>query len=345
MSKEESLSTQMKRKVETPPEPIEELKGNFDTVISTGSTLLDLAISGGRIRGGGLPGGILVEAFGPSGSGKSVLLSSIGGNIQRQGGDLMFYDPEARLDFAFSAMFGLKIKEDNYLTPDTVTEVFEAVRKWKPKGNNVVHGIMTDSLAALSTDSEIEGNDAFGARRAKEMSEQARLTCREIKNKNYLMVASNQVRENIGATMYQPKTKTTGGMAIGFYASVRLQFANPKEIKKEIIFNGVKIQKTIGVETNVKVFKNSIWKPYESAPLTLIFDYGIDDVKENLQFLKDFKKTSTYTLGGEKLAVSIEESIQIIENSGCEDVLKNEVIDLWTLIQEEFKSERKPKLL
>jgi len=114
------LSTQMKRKVLNPV--IDEKKdydGDFGTIISTGSTLLDLAISGGRVRGGGLPGGILVEAFGPSGSGKTVLLSEIAGAVQRQNGEIMFADPEARLNKQFAAMFGLDLKDDDYSRPDT----------------------------------------------------------------------------------------------------------------------------------------------------------------------------------------------------------------------------------
>jgi RecA/RadA recombinase len=121
----------MKSKVSNEAKQIEkpEYDGDFGTVISTGSTLLDLAISGGRIRGGGLPGGILVEVFGPSGSGKTVLLSEIAGAVQRQGGSIMFKDPEARLNPQFAKLFGLELKEGDYSNPDTVNEVFKADRQ------------------------------------------------------------------------------------------------------------------------------------------------------------------------------------------------------------------------
>lgn len=101
------LSDQMKRRVEEPVAPLMEYDGSIGTVISTGSTLLDLAISGGRVRGGGIPGGIFVEAFGPPSSGKTVLLCEIAGAIQRQGGEVMFYDPEARLNKKFAEVFQL----------------------------------------------------------------------------------------------------------------------------------------------------------------------------------------------------------------------------------------------
>src|SRR5574343_1146298 len=132
---EPDLNEQIKRHATTPAKKKRKYDGNMANVISTGSTLLDLAISGGRVRGGGIPGGILVEIFGPSGAGKTVLLSEIAGAIQRKGGDIMFHDPEARLNKQFAQMFDVDIEDIAYTTPDTVTEVFKAVRSWEPKGD------------------------------------------------------------------------------------------------------------------------------------------------------------------------------------------------------------------
>jgi len=340
----EKLSAQMKRKVAAVPVVKNEYDGDFGIVISTGSTLLDLAISGGRIHGGGLPGGVLVEAFGPSGSGKTVLLSEIAGAVQRQGGEIIFSDPESRINSTFSRMFGLHLTDDNYSIPNTVTEVFEAVRNWKPKNNKVINGVFTDSLAALSTDLEMEEGDPFGNRRAKEFSEQLRVTAREIKAKNYLMVCSNQVREVIGATQYQAKTKTTGGMAISFYSSLRLQFSNPKKITEEVKVAGKTVKRVTGIEVNIDVFKNSIWSPYRTAPLTINFQYGIDNVKENLQFLKDYSDMTVYGLDGRSLDKSLDKAIQIVESENFENELREEVITLWESIENKFKQERKLKL-
>ena len=340
----EKLSTQMKRKSET-KEPLKsEYDGNFGTVISTGSTLLDLAISGGRVSGGGLPGGILVEVFGVPGSGKTVLLSEIAGAVQRQGGEIIFSDPESRLNKQFSALFGLKINEKNYSIPKTVTEVFTSVRKWSPENRKVINGIFTDSLAALSTDTEMEDGDPFGGRRAKEFSEQLRITCREIKEKNYLMVASNQVREVIGATQYQAKTKTTGGIAISFYSSVRLQFSNPKKITEELKIAGKTVKRVLGIETTVEVYKNSVWSPYRTAPLTIYFDYGIDNIRENLQYIKDYTENKTYTCKDADIGNSMEKAIRNIEENNLEADLTENVIDLWEEIENKFKQERKTKL-
>jgi len=344
--KTESLSNQMKRKVSSPPKvKKKEYDGDFGSVISTGSTLLDLAISGGRIRGGGLPGGILVEAFGPSGSGKTVLLSEIAGSVQRQGGEIMFHDPEARLNKSFAAIFGLDIKDEDYSRPDTVPEVFQAVRKWKPIGKNKVHGIFADSLAALSTDTEMskDAGDKMGMRRPKEFSEELRRTCRIIPNKNYLMVCSNQIRQNIGATEYQPQTSTPGGVAMSFYSSLRLQFSNPTKIKITKTIFGKEVSKIIGVDVVISVFKSSIWKPYRNAKVTILFDYGIDDIRQNLQYIKDYTKYKTYTVNGRNLSNTRDEAIQMVETQGLEEELREQVIDLWERIESKFVLERKPK--
>lgn len=345
-SKEEKpLSQQMKERVNTPIHK-NELEGNFTgNNISTGSTLLDLAISGGRVRGGGLCGGILVEIFGPNGSGKTVLLSQIAGDIQRKGGDTLFHDPEARLNEQFASMFGMKLKEENYSQPDTVPEVFKAVREWAPENEKAINGIMADSLAALSTDMEMEKKegDKMGMRRAKEFSEELRKTCRLLKRFNYLMVCSNQVRVNVDAGPYGQKYTTPGGESIGFYSSVRLQTKIEKKITKEIKFHGKEVEKVIGVKIDVYVYKNSIWKPYESAPVTILFDYGIDDIRENLQYIKQYSGQTVYSINKESLGKSMEDAIQAIEKDGREEELRQEVILLWNKIQSNFKSERKSK--
>jgi len=175
--------------------------GDGERLISTGSTLLDLAISGGRFPQGGIPGGILVEVFGPSGCGKTVLLSEIAGGVQRQGGDVKFYDPEGRLNAQFGSLFGFKVEDAEYSRPDTVPEVFEPIRTWKPRHDDRVNGIFADSLAALSTVLEMDAKDGdkMGMRRAKEFSEACRKTCRVLAQKNFLMVCSNQIRQNLDA--------------------------------------------------------------------------------------------------------------------------------------------------
>jgi protein RecA len=340
------LSRQVREKVDNPKIKNEEYDGNFTRVISTGSTLLDLAISGGRIRGGGVPGGILVEIFGPSGSGKTVLLSEMGGAVQRQNGEVMFHDPEARIDKQFAKLFGLEIEEKNYKQPNRVPEVFKAVRAWEPEDKGVIHGIFADSLAALSTAQEMdnEDGDKMGMRRAKEFSEELRKTCRILKQNNYLMVCSNQVRVNIDAGPYAQKYITPGGESIGFYSSLRLRTSKPEKIKRKIKIKGKEEVRVIGVETQIEVFKSSIWKPYHIAPVTILFDYGIDDIRDSLQYLKEYYQSKVYMCKGIELANSMEKAIENIEEADLVNDLKEEVIDVWEEIESKFKSERKPKL-
>jgi RecA/RadA recombinase len=339
-----SLSEQVKDKVESGKTRAKkpELDGDITKMISTGSTLLDLAISGGRVRGGGIPAGVFVEIFGPPQSGKSILLCEIAGYVQRQKGKVKFHDPEGRLVKEFAEVFDLDVDSIELTMPDTVTELFEVVRNWEPETHDVVNGIFADSLAALTTKAELEGSDPYGMRRAKEFSEQLRLTCREFPRKNYLMICSNQIRENIDAGLYGPKFKSPGGKGLEHYSSVRLRTKVLKRIKpKRKVY--VEETRETGIEVEVEVVKNSVWKPSRKALLTIDLDYGIDDVSENLRFLKDHRGDNTYKLHGETLARNRMAAVRIIEDTDAESELREEVIDLWEEIEEKFKTNRKTK--
>lgn len=343
----DSLSSQMKRRVSNKDREEEQYDGNFEDVVTTGSTLLDLAISGRRVRGGGLPSGIVVEAFGPSQSGKTVLLSQIAGEIQRRGGDLQFHDPEARLDQEFSSLFGMHIPKDKYFVPDTITEVFKEVRTWKPNPGkaSAVNGIFADSLAALSTNMEMEEEegDKMGMRRAKEFSEQLRKNCRIIRKNNYLMVCSNQVRVNPEAQKYQQKFTAPGGKAFEFYSTVRLRFGSPEKIYQSIKIHGKEVKKVIGITVEIEVIKTAD-VPYRKAELSIIYGYGIDDIRANLQYIKDFTKNTVYSVGDIELSNSLETAIKKVEDQGLEKELREQVIDLWEEIDSKFKTERKPRM-
>lgn len=337
------LSRQVRKSVNTPIKKRKEYDGNFGTVITTGSTLLDLAISGGMVHGGGLPGGILVEIFGPSGSGKTVLLSEIAGEIQRLNGEISFFDPEARLNKQFAKIFDLNTDQMEYSQPDTVTKLFIQARKWEPKGKKI-NGLFADSLAALSTEMEMEKEegDKMGMRRAKEFSEQLRKTCRVLVEKNYLMVCSNQVRVNIDAGTHGQKYSTPGGESIGFYSSLRLRTFKAEKITKEVSVSGKKVKRAIGVRTRIEVFKSSIWKPYRTATVSILFDYGIDNIRENLQYIKDFTKDTTYIVDGVSFK-AMNDAIKAVEDSGFENKLREQVITLWEKIEGKFETQRKIK--
>ncbi len=341
----EKLSEQMERKVSKRSQNTPQYDGTSQ-VVSTGSTLLDLAISGGRFKEGGIPTGILVEVFGPSGAGKTVLLCQIAGNVQRLGGKIMFHDPEARLNKQFASMFGLDPEAIEYTIPNTVPEVFQSLRDWIPDDpDNQLYGVFADSLAALSTDMEMtkEEGDKMGMRRAKEFSEELRKTCRIITQKNVLVVCSNQIRQNPDAGPYGQKYKTPGGEAIGFYSSLRLQCRNPETIKLKRKIKGKDHERIIGVKTEIFVAKSSVWKPFRTADVYILFDYGIDDIRANLRYLKEVTGSSVYHVGNMKLSNKLEDAIREVEDGGLEQKLKAEVIELWNEIEAKFKQPRKPR--
>ena len=345
-NKNKSLATQMKLKIKNgklKPKK-NEYDGDVKHIVSTGSTLLDLSISGGRIRGGGIPSGIMVEFFGPESTGKTVMLCEIAGAIQRKNGRVLFQDPEARLNKQFAAIFDMQLKPEDYSKPNKVIEVFKKIREWVPGlKEDTLNGIFTDSLAALSTDIEMNNDDGdkMGMKRAKDFSAEFRKNARILAENNILMVNSNQVRDSQDA--YGPKVKSTGGRAIGFYSSLRIQALNYTKIKHTIKIHGKEVTRIKGVTTNFHIFKSSVWKPFRTVPVTIIFDYGIDDIRQNLQFIKDHTSNKVYTLGGDNLDASMEKSIAIIEEEELEKTLKEEVIDLWEAVERKFEISRIPK--
>jgi recombination protein RecA len=341
------ISEEVKSRVTKPKDTKPEYEGNTESMISTGSTLLDLAISGGRVRGGGIPCGIMVEIFGPESTGKTVLLCEIAGDIQRKDGEVMFHDPEARLNAQFARIFDLDPEGMTTMRPDTVTGMFIAIRDWIPD-NKKINGVMADSLAALSTDMELgeEEGDKMGMRRAKEFSEQLRRTARILSSTNTLMVCSNQIREDPDRVgRFSPKYKSPGGKAIAHYGSLRLKTSRMGVLSRTVTIRGKKIRQVYGIEIEVEVAKSSVWKPHRKAPVTIDFDYGVDDIRENLKYIKDFAGTNIYSIGDQKLGgnLPLPKAIEKVEKEGLEEDLRNEVINLWEEIEEEFKVERKPK--
>jgi len=340
---EKAISEQVKEHAKHKPKREPEFEGDIRRVVSTGSTLLDLAISGGRIHGGGIPGGILVEISGKESSGKTVLLCSIAGNVRKLGGQVLFRDPEYRLDTQFARMFGMHIEDIDYDVCQTVPELFAPVRSWKPKPSDgsVIHGIFADSLAALSTDMELKDKDKTGMRRAKEFSEECRKSCVALRKKGLIMVCSNQLRQNVGGGNYAPKYTTPGGEAIGYYSSLRLRTGEVKDIILQKTINGVKIKKTVGIDVTIKVVKSSVWKPKQTARVSIIYDTGVDDVRANLMYLKEMCGYEQYHALGVDLGKDIfRASDHIYKKIVRINKLREEVINMWEAIERKFKITR-----
>jgi len=314
-------------------------KINVEQVLSTGSTLLDLAISGKRRRGGGLPGGIVVEIYGPSGSGKTAILAEICASAQNLGGETNFLDPEARLDREYARIYDMKLDTKNYSRPDTVEEVFKTVSAWEPKSTKAINVIATDSLAALSTELEMgPKGDKMGMKRAKEFSTGFRKTARQLAKANWLMACTNQVRQgDYGET-------TPGGLAIAFYASLRIRVKQTDDVVREVTLEGgKKVKKVLGIESTCFIKKSSVDDPYREVPVYIIFGYGIDDIRGNLQYAKDMTNATVYTCPDGKTYQALNAAIGHVEKEELQEQLKENTIVLWEAIESRFNSNRPSK--
>ena len=359
------LSEQVVEAAASPPQQFDK-PIDWSKTASTGSLLLDKAISGLRCRQGGLPGGILVEISGPPGSGKTTVMAELVGSVQRLGGVARIKDPEARLDPPYCQQMGVKFDPACYSRPDTITDVVESLvgpletknnktrrnieKAWTPKPDFVnCEGV--DSLAALSTRMELEQGDKMGQRRAKELSEGLRIIARHIKNHNILMVCTNQLRENIDGGQFAPKMVTPGGQAITFYSSVRIQL--------KIVGKLTKGDAVIGKQIEAYVSKNSLDVEWRTAPLRLVFGYGIDDIGANLQWLKEHnqmddhptepgKKALGYVVGDKYFPPNLpggalDAAIKYVEDNNLEEDIKDWVMDTWDRVESEARPKRKEK--
>lgn len=312
---------------------------DYTKMLSTGSTLLDLCLTGGVTHNGGCPGGMLLEVYGKSGAGKTSILSELGGSAQSEGGEVRFLDPEARLNQKYAKTYGLNIPKDNYFKPDTVSQFFDLIKGWDPPDGKI-NVLASDSLAALTTELEIETGDKMGMKRAKEFSAGFRTTCRLFEKRNWLIACSNQVRTGENGDI------TPGGRATEFYASARININRIGFIDKERTLKGKKkkYKRVLGIISQCKVTKSSIDKPFRECPVYIMFDYGIDDIRGNLQYVKDVEELTTYWVGESHAGYqSMDDAIAYIEDNNLESMLKERVIQLWNLVEERFKIERKMK--
>ena len=363
----EAIQENLEQEIPVP----EKYDGDISTVISTGSTLLDLEIMGKRVRGGGLPGGILVEIYGPNSGGKTVLMSEIAGGVQRQKGKVKFFDAEARLSKKFAEIFDFTVDDCEFGIPNQVADVFLPLMTWLPDGQacigqynrrkkkcrecpdneacsefdlNVrpIHGVFIDSFAQLCGELEKgdEEIDKRGSARAKEFSQWMRKLAPKITANKWLIVGSNQIRDNQKAkTDFDPKYVTPGGNAVPHAASLRLEISPAKRLREEKMIQGKKVYHEYGHHSKVKIIKNTVSGQKGSADIQIVVDYGIDDITANLEYIKAFSPEKTYWTGDS----SLEDAIDTIEQKDLELELREAVIDLWEEIQDKFKRERKKK--
>ena len=259
--------------------------------VSTGSLGLDIALGIG-----GLPRGRIIEIYGPESSGKTTLTLSVIAQMQKQGGVAAFIDAEHALDPLYAQKLGVNVPELLISQPDTGEQALEIADMLVRSGS--VDIVVVDSVAALTPKAEIEGEmgDSHMGLQARLMSQALRKLTANIKRTNTLVIFINQIRMKIGVMFGNPET-TTGGNALKFYSSVRLDIRRTGAIKKG--------DEVIGSETRVKVIKNKVAPPFKQAEFDILYGEGISREGEIIEMgvnLKLVEKAGAwYSYQGEKI--------------------------------------------
>jgi recombination protein RecA len=288
--------------------------------ISTGSLSLDSALGIG-----GLPRGRVVEVYGPESSGKTTLTLSVVAQAQKMGLQCAFIDAEHALDVLYAQGLGVRLSDMLISQPDHGEQALEICEALVRSG--AVDVIVIDSVAALTPKAELEGD--MGAQlpglQARLMSQALRKLTATIKQNNTLVIFINQIRMKIGVMFGNPET-TTGGNALKFYASVRLDVRKAGVIKKG--------DEVVGNETKVKVVKNKVAPPFKVGQFDLLFGEGINLVGEILDMCVDrglvSKSGAWYAYNGEKIGQGRENACSWLrENNavcaGFEAELRNQL--------------------
>ena len=276
----------------------------IDTV-STGSLGLDVALGVG-----GLPRGRVVEIYGPESSGKTTLTLQVIASCQKNGGTAAFVDAEHALDPTYAAKLGVNVDDLLVSQPDTGEQALEIADMLVR--SNAVDVVVVDSVAALTPKAEIEGEmgDSHVGLHARLMSQALRKLTGNIKRSNTLVIFINQIRMKIGVMFGNPET-TTGGNALKFYASVRLDIRRIGAVKKG--------EEVIGSQTRVKVVKNKVAPPFRQAEFEILYGEGTSYEGELIELgvaqnLVE-KSGAWYSYGGERVGQGKENAREYFKNN------------------------------
>lgn len=296
--------------------------------ISTGSLGLDIALGIG-----GLPKGRIVEIYGPESSGKTTLTLQVIAECQKKGGTAAFIDAEHALDPSYAQKLGVNVDELLVSQPDTGEQALEIADMLVRSA--AVDVVIVDSVAALTPKAEIEGEmgDAHVGLQARLMSQALRKLTANIKRSNTLVIFINQIRMKIGVMFGSPET-TTGGNALKFYASVRLDIRRIGSIKKG--------EEVMGSETRVKVVKNKVAPPFKMTEFDILYNEGISRESEiinlGVQLNLIEKSGAWYSYKQEKIGQGKENvRLYLKENPQIASVLEQQ-------IREELLEKKMPML-
>jgi len=286
--------------------------------VSTGSLGLDIALGVG-----GLPRGRVIEIYGPESSGKTTLTLQVIAEMQKLGGTCAFIDAEHALDTGYAEKLGVNLHDMLISQPDTGEQALEIVDSLVRSG--AVDLVVIDSVAALVPKAEIEGEmgDSLPGLQARLMSQALRKLTATIKKTNCTVIFINQIRMKIGVMFGSPET-TTGGNALKFYASVRLDIRRTGTIKKG--------DEAVGNETKVKVVKNKVSPPFKTAEFDIMFGEGISregeiiDLGVNARVLD--KSGAWYAYNGEKIGQGRDNAREFLrENPELAREIENKIRD------------------
>src|SRR5690554_2254648 len=273
--------------------------------VSTGSLGLDIALGIG-----GLPRGRVVEVYGPESSGKTTLTLQVIAEMQKLGGTAAFIDAEHALDVTYAEKLGITIKDLLISQPDTGEEALEIADMLVRSGG--VDIVVIDSVAALTPKAEIEGDmgDQLPGLQARLMSQALRKLTANIKRTNTLVIFINQIRMKIGVMFGSPET-TTGGNALKFYSSVRLDIRRIGAVKDG--------DEVVGNETRVKVVKNKVSPPFKQAEFQIMYGKGIYHMAEVLDMgVKEGfvdKSGAWYAYNGDKIGQGKANACKFLEEN------------------------------
>ena len=291
-------------------------------VIPTGCLSLDLALGVG-----GIPTGRIIEIFGPESSGKTTLTLHIAAQCQKDGGTIAFIDAEHALDAKYASKLGLNLETTLISQPDSGEQALEIADMLVRSG--AVNLLIIDSVAALTPRAELEGDmgDSHMGLQARLMSQALRKLTASISRSNSTVIFINQLRMKIGVMFGNPET-TTGGNALKFYASVRLDIRRIGAIKEG--------EDYIGSRTKVKVVKNKVAAPFQSAEFDIMYGTGISNSGDVLDLAVNEKIVDKagawFSYNGEKIGQGRENSKKFLENNPAMiEEMKLKVIESFKL--------------